>query len=840
MKGRQRRLARKKELSSHKKAGDQRAEQQMQVREEQRLQNERKAAQARQEEKDRSDWEARQSVSDELLSHKKAGDQRAEKQMQVREEQRLQNEKRVAQTRRVDISNITINEGHSSVYQSGQTYPLGFVRGKDLYDEAMEREEQAAKARKAPEGKIYQSSSEYAELHSKLRGQERVNQEQDLHKTIRDAEKRAQEEKARKAEQARREAQQNSALKPQQDLNEEDMMTVETVDETGNTSAVVDSRESIADDRVDISNITINEGHSSVYQSGQTYPLGFVRGKDLYDEAMEREGEREEQAAKARKAPEGKIYQSSSEYAELHNKLRGQERKNQEQDLHRTIRDAEKRIQEEQTRREAKDKFGWETRQSVADELLSYKKAGEQRSEKQMQPQQDEKRAEQARQEAKDQSDWQQRQSYLEKLKGFGKPKKQPQTPVPAIPEEEKEEEPETPPLEDANEDFINRTNEFEDELNDESEKNKSSAKDKPKTRKPGKVPKLSASAETHLQGTRALAHGSALMTMETMSGFRNAMSLYRSGRAFSFGTASLDNLPASELLASTDPVYQPPVFNREVGSWHNFVQVHGLKANRNQVSGLPGGSISGQGMTAGAFYQLNPELVTGVMLSVHKNTYGFQNGMGSGSLENVRIGPFLSWTRGDFHLDASLTLAHNNYSLKRKDSVGNGLKATFSGHEIAAYTGIGYDIPLDSWVQGLTLTPMAELLYVRSQNSGYSEEGNSAESMKVSGGSGSQLITRYGLEAGYLFPNLESPTELKLRLGRQKHNMAGQSSGYTMQGGGSGTLSIPAFSENATFVGLGFHRKVSDNSHISLSYNGTRAKAGLSHGLQLNFESKF
>ena len=430
--------------------------------------------------------------------------------------------------------------------------------------------------------------------------------------------------------------------------------------------------------------------------------------------------------------------------------------------------------------------------------------------------------------------------SFFEKMKNKFK---QPQTPVSTRPEEEEkdgEEEPETPPLEDINEDFINRNEEFEDELNDEDETDRGEGKRKGGSGKPDTVPKLNESAETHLQGARALTHGSALMTMEAMSGFRNAMGLYRSGRAFSFGTASLDNVSAQEMLASTDPVHQLPAFNREIGSWHNFVQIHGFKANRDQMAGLPGGSITGQGMTAGLFYQLDPELVTGMMLSVHKNTYGFDSGQGSGSLENVRIGPFLSWTSGDFHLDASLTLAHNNYSLKRKDSAGNALKASFGGHEIAAYTGIGYDIHLDSWTQGLTLTPMAELLYVRSQNGGYTEESQSAEAMKVAGGKNSQLITRYGLEASYLFPNLESPTEVKARLGRQRHNMAGQSSGYSMQGGGSGTLSIPAFAENATFVGLGFYRKVSDYSHISLNYNGTKSKHGLSHGLQFNFESKF
>ena len=576
------------------------------------------------------------------------------------------------------------------------------------------------------------------------------------------------------------------------------------------------------------------------------------------------------QTPEKRKASIKEHYSSSREFSDIHNALDGEEDqkamrkdisdrmseerercakiKAQQEKERQNIKSAQKKVDqdqaeretqylEEKTEQEARDQentdfnqkmTGWLRPQSpLSKEDLRKREKLEQEKVQRSEEGRKRKEKEEARNEAN--------KSFFDKIQNKFK---QPQTPVPGKTEEE--EEPENLPEDESNEDFINRTEEFEDELNDEDEKNRDDDKGKVRTRKPDTVPKLHSSAETHLQGARALAHGSALMTMETMSGFRNTMGLYRSGRAFSFGTASLDNVSTRELLVSNDPVHQVPAFNREVGSWHNFVQVHGIKANRNQVTGLPGGSISGQGMTAGVFYQLNAELVTGMLLSAHKNTYSFNDGPGSGSLENVRTGPFLSWTQSGFHLDASLTLAHNNYSLKRKDSADNALKASFSGHEVAAYTGMGYDIHMDSWAQGLILTPMAELLYVRSRNGGYTEEGKSDEAMSVNNGSGSQLITRYGLEASYLFPDLESPTELKARLGRQRHNMASQNTAYSLQGGDSGSLSIPAFAEDATLVGLGFYRKVSDYSHISFNYNGARSENGLSHGLQLSFQSKF
>ena len=177
--------------------------------------------------------------------------------------------------------------------------------------------------------------------------------------------------------------------------------------------------------------------------------------------------------------------------------------------------------------------------------------------------------------------------------------------------------------------------------------------------------PELSPSAMANIQGFQALSQASGMMMMETMGGLRNTMSLYRTGLVFGFGTASLDDVSAKEMFASNNQVNNAPTFDRETGSWHTFVQVHGMKGDRNDVNGLPGGSISGQGMTAGVFYQLNPEMVTGVMLSTTKSSISYTGGLGSGSVESIRVGPFMSWTHNDLHVDAALTLARNSYNLK-------------------------------------------------------------------------------------------------------------------------------------------------------------------------------
>ena len=347
----------------------------------------------------------------------------------------------------------------------------------------------------------------------------------------------------------------------------------------------------------------------------------------------------------------------------------------------------------------------------------------------------------------------------------------------------------------------------------------------------------LKENAETSLQGLQSLGSASSMMMMTTLSGLSSVMSSYRSGRAFSFGMASIDDIPASEMLASTAPTARSPVISRETGSWHNFVQVHMMKGNRNSVNGLPGGSISGQGLSTGVFCQLSPEMVAGMMFSVSKNAMGFDQG-GSGKVSSISAGPFISYSLDNWHIDAALSVSRDNYEVRRK-GIGSELKSEFSGTSLTGYLGTGYDIHLDHWTQGLTLTPMAELMLIHSRHGDYREQGSAQEALQVKSASNRQLIGRLGFEAGYLFPNLEKPTEIKTRFGVQHQKMSSQSTSYQLPTGTEEQIRIPAMSERSFFTGLGIQRQLGEHSRIALNYTGNHSARGNSHGFQLEFEKK-
>ncbi|MGI9277465.1 MAG: autotransporter outer membrane beta-barrel domain-containing protein [Endozoicomonas sp.] len=353
-------------------------------------------------------------------------------------------------------------------------------------------------------------------------------------------------------------------------------------------------------------------------------------------------------------------------------------------------------------------------------------------------------------------------------------------------------------------------------------------------------VPVLDASTRGALTASQDISLASGQLSMNGLSGLRNMMRLYRTGRMFEYGQVSLDGLTAEEMLVSVDRPGSVPVRDLRSDGWHSFAQAYGQLGRYRGLQSLADASYQGFGLNTGLFSQVDDELTIGLMFGVQKVSLDRTGGLGA-SLESVRFGPFLSWVRNDWHVDAALVVAQNRYELNRRDSQGNQLKADFDGMELNGYLAVGYDLHLDHWMQGLTVTPMAEFFYSHVNHGGFREKGESSQALKVESQSNDQLITRLGVEVDYIFQDLEHPTELNFKLGWQQHSQNSGSTLYELPGqAASGRFSANGFSDSGIFYGASLRRKLSDSSNLSLSYSATSTGKGLSHGLQLSYEWKF
>ncbi len=347
-----------------------------------------------------------------------------------------------------------------------------------------------------------------------------------------------------------------------------------------------------------------------------------------------------------------------------------------------------------------------------------------------------------------------------------------------------------------------------------------------------------SESVEQGILDVQSLNSAASMMILTTMAGFSSVMSGFRTGRLFSYGMTSIDDVVPDNAVASIHPSAQSRTINREVGSWHNFVQLNMLQGNRKATGGLPGGSIKGHGLTTGVFYQLNENLITGMMLSIGKTQHNLNQSNGSGRIESIGIGPFISYTRNDWHIDAALTYSSDTYVMKHSDTAGTQYQSEFSGHTLTGYLGVGYDIHLDSLSPLLTLTPMVEVINSRSSHGDYQEESSQGKEVKVGSSASQVTVTRLGLELGYLM-DMESPMELKVRAGIQHQTISGQSTRYELPFGMQRQLNVPGSSDKALFTGLALHKRAG-SGHIALSYSGTHSSTSNSHGLQLEYERSF
>ena len=347
----------------------------------------------------------------------------------------------------------------------------------------------------------------------------------------------------------------------------------------------------------------------------------------------------------------------------------------------------------------------------------------------------------------------------------------------------------------------------------------------------------VSESAEQGVLGLESLSNAASMMAVKTMIGFSSAMTSFRKGQVLSYGLTSIDDVTSADAVTSIHPSSYSQTLNREVGSWHNFVQLNLLQSSQKAVDSLPGGSVKAQSITTGVFYQLNPNLVAGVMLSIGKTAFSPDQGGASGAVESVGAGPFFSYTQNNWHIDGALTYSGDSYELGYSGS-GNQYQTRFSGNSLTAYLGVGYDFYPDLLSPHLTLTPMVELIQTYSTHDGHHDKSQLQQDVTVSKSSSQITTARLGMELGYLLPEQEMPVELKVRLGVQHQKSAGYKTGYEFSGVQE-QLNVPGYSERSLYTGLAIQKAFSKGS-LALSYSGTHSSSTNSHGLQLEFERGF
>ncbi len=329
------------------------------------------------------------------------------------------------------------------------------------------------------------------------------------------------------------------------------------------------------------------------------------------------------------------------------------------------------------------------------------------------------------------------------------------------------------------------------------------------------------------IQSTAAMSHHGI-----AMNSFHNTHML---------ASAQLEDLNTGEMLASAGE----QTINKQLiqeGGLYSYGQIYGFKMDQGKVDNLAGFDANGYGLEVGVFKQFTSEWTFGLMIGMQKMSSSFKDSQGSMKASNLRIGPFASWNKDQWHFNTALTYGMTDMDSKRRDPLFNQeYKASPSAKEWTAYASLGYDINMDHVATGLVLTPNVEVLYINSSVDSFKEKGQGDMALKVASQNRTHMITRTGLQMSYLIPDTELPREFRLGVGYQKSMLDDSpiKAGYVDQGSMQ-QLKTGSYGKDAIYYNAGYSMILKDHQNIHFDYFGSTGKSSQSHALALTYEMKF
>ena len=349
----------------------------------------------------------------------------------------------------------------------------------------------------------------------------------------------------------------------------------------------------------------------------------------------------------------------------------------------------------------------------------------------------------------------------------------------------------------------------------------------------------LTPTAQASLNATRHIDMASTQALFNQLSDLRQILNFYRTGQTFIQNNAALDRSTLKDARQTTSTTQH----SQDNSQWHSFIQTYGSKSHYSSLPGLEGMNANSYGLNAGVFSQVSESSIVGLMFGTRRTSAGFQQKLGSGSVESIHFGPFLSWQKDQWQFDGALTFATQQYNSKRKDTDGNRLHAHRSGFEWNAYGALGYDIDIGHWLNGLTATPIVEFLYHHSESGGFREKGLSDEALAVKSQSFDQWLLRLGSDFILLNEDGEKPSALKLSVGWQQQTVLSGKSKYKVNGfeqQGQSEYLAQKINDTGLYLSLGYNGRISERSTLSVNYTVIRSSRSSSDGLQLSYQRSF
>ena len=278
-----------------------------------------------------------------------------------------------------------------------------------------------------------------------------------------------------------------------------------------------------------------------------------------------------------------------------------------------------------------------------------------------------------------------------------------------------------------------------------------------------------------------------------------------------------------------------------QVGGTYGYVRSYGKVGSAQATSAHSGYANKGYGFELGTFKVVDAELMVGVMAAAENNKASLKGKNGSVDVTSLRVGPFFSWKHNNLHIDGALMIGHHEVSAKGRDQIsGNSYKGGFGMNDWTASIGTGYDIHLDAFVPGLTLTPTAEFTYINSRTSGFNLKSDHKHQVKVQGNSQHGRIDRFGIMMDYQLPAAQYLASIHGGFGIQKNHFTENAITMVPAGGNSTTERRKQRDRQLQWYKLGVSSQLTGMRSLSLDMEGSRSRNSRGYSASVTFEQKF
>jgi outer membrane autotransporter protein len=284
--------------------------------------------------------------------------------------------------------------------------------------------------------------------------------------------------------------------------------------------------------------------------------------------------------------------------------------------------------------------------------------------------------------------------------------------------------------------------------------------------------------------------------------------------------------LPGSLVLAQDDPLILATAFAQaEAGGpgspprrrpddyrWGRYGKVQGVFVDQDSTARQTGFDSISVGGQFGIDYEFSEQLLAGLAVGYMYTNVDYNESLGEMDEHAIRGGPYLSYTVGDWYLDASATFAWHFYDGERHiPALGRTADGDYDGWDVTGYLGTGYRIELD---RNLYLTPIASALYSHFEFDDFTESGAGGANLKVDDRDADSLRSRVGANLSYRFTDLKWEPIPYFYVGWEHEFLADEDDvdASFATGGNPFTIDTGSRDEDAVFVGFGVNVLIKHN----------------------------